>query len=45
MAEDSFVLAVQLEEIGGVSSVDDGLKLALQRTLPAHVIEKTSVQL
>ena len=45
MTEDSFVLAVQLEEIGGGSSVDDGLKLALQRTLPAHVIEKTSVEL
>ena len=45
VTEDSFVFAVQLEQIGWVSSVDDGLKLALQRTLPAHIIEKTAVEL
>ena len=45
MTENSFVFAVQLKKIGRVRSVDDGLKLALQRTLPAHIVEKTAVEL
>ena len=45
VTENSFVFAVQLEKVGRVRSVDDGLKLALQRTLPAHIVEKTAVEL
>lgn len=45
MTEHSFVFAVQLKKIGRVSSVNDGLKLALERTLPAHIVEKTAVEL
>ena len=45
MTEHSFVFAVQLKKICRVSSVNDGLKLALERTLPAHIVEKTAVEL
>ena len=45
VTEYSFVFPVQLKEVCGVSSIDDGLKLALKRTLPAHVVEQTAVKL
>ena len=45
VTEHSFVFAVQLKKIGRVSSVNDGLKLALERTLPAYIVEKTAVEL
>lgn len=45
MTKNSFVFAVQLKKIGRVSSVNDGLKLALQRALSAHIVEKTAVEL
>ena len=45
MTEHSLVLPVQLEQVGGVRAVDDGLELALQRTLPPHVVEEAAVEL
>ena len=45
VTEHSFVFAVQLKKVGRVSSINDRLKLALQRTLPAHIVEKTAVEL
>ena len=45
MTEHSLVLPVQLEQVGGVRAVDDGLELALQRALPPHVVEEAAVEL
>ena len=45
MTEHSLVLPVQLEQVGGVRAVNDGLELALQRALPPHVVEEAAVEL
>ena len=45
VTEHGLVLPVQLEQVGGVGAVDDGLELALKRTLPPHVVEEAAVEL
>ena len=45
LTEHRLILPVQLEEVGRGVPVDDGLELALQGTLAAHVTEETSVEL